>query len=678
MTRRAPDLDRAIHRVTIALAAGALLFIPIATARVLGVLLVAGILPGLAIAGSRRFSRDASLGLSLALSPVLFGAVVLAALFLHMHMNVATSLGAAASLAGFVLAARAPSAPGGSDETRSRAGAWIVLSIAAAMALALPLSDTWWRVRSDSWFHAAVADRLAREGLPAMDPYFAGFRLQYLYFYHALLAACAALARIDLFHAMILLNAIALSSAAFAFHALSGLFARRAGPRVAGLCVWLFALNGWFYLFYPLRIARALAGDSRGESALKALFPWTPYGHDTALRLISVEGNQFMLLDKFMIGTAFSLTFGLAASVLFLLAKARRGEWSVRHDVALLLCISGATLFHAVTGVTVAVATLLVLALLLVARSSPTAGGPPYARLAAVVGLGFALAVPYLLSTMPRGNGAGGASIGFALQPGMLLGLFAAILPALFLALVFFRDARGRDGEVLGARLFSELSLSATGMIALWTAVVLAIALTVDLVTNNETKFAFLVHLPLAAFAVGAMERLWERPRARRAMILVVLSATLPLHALYFHHAVRDASAKDPSVGEKAAYAWIRARTPADAVVIDENDIVDVPVLASRDLYWGNEGYAFNWGYDPEEMRARRLLRDAVFAPGGMSEPDRLRLSALGRPVFVIYRTRADEFTDDAERFLEQRGFSGRFTAERVSVFEVDPGADAE
>jgi hypothetical protein len=431
-------------------------------------------------------------------------------------------------------------------------------------------------------------------------------------------------------------------------------------------------MNGWFYLFYPIRVARALGGESRGPDMLREFFAWSPEGHDTALRLLSVEGNQFMFLDKFMIGTAFSLTFGLAAAVLFLLAGARRGAWSVRHDVALVLCAAGATALHVVTGATVAMAAALVLALLLVVRAQPAAGGPSYARLVAWIGLGVALVVPYLASTLPR-HGGGGASIGFALQARVLLGLVADILPALVLALVFLRGWRDhRDGEVLGARLFSELSLSATGMLVLWTAIVLVIALTVDLVTNNETKFAFLVHLPLAAFAVGGLERLWERRRARNLALFAVLTAVLPLHMVYFHHAVRDASVCEVTTGEKAAYAWIQRHTPPDAVIIEENDIVRVPVLASRDLYWGGEAYALNWAYDPDEMRDRRLLRDAVFSEESMDDEDRLRLRALGRPVFVVYRTKEHEFTDDAERFLARPGFRGRFTAETVTVFELD------
>jgi hypothetical protein len=94
-------------------------------------------------------------------------------------------------------------------------------------------------------------------------------------------------------------------------------------------------MNGWFYLFYVVRLGRAFAGATHGDETLRQFFPWSPNGAATAMSLISVEGNQFMFLDKFMLGTALSLTFSLAATMLFVLLSARRGAWSVRHDVAL-------------------------------------------------------------------------------------------------------------------------------------------------------------------------------------------------------------------------------------------------------------------------------------------------------------------------------------------------------
>ena len=106
---------------------------------------------------------------------------------------------------------------------------------------------------------------------------------------------------------------------------------------------------------------------------------------------------------------------------------------------------------------------------------------------------------------------------------------------------------------------------------------------------------------------------------------------------LYYHHAVRDHSTLAISDDERAAYQWIETNTPRDAVFIEDDDIVRVPVLADRDDYWGTEAYARNWGYPAGEMSARRrTVRDHVFSAEGLSDADVARLKTLGRPVFVI------------------------------------------
>ena len=379
-----------------------------------------------------------------------------------------------------------------------------------------------------------------------------------------------------------------------------------------------------------------------------------------------------MFLDKFMIGTAFSLTLGLAASFLFLLVRARRGEWGRRHDAAFVICVAGALLLHVVTGMTIAVVTAAVLAFLLVVRAQPSPGGPSYARLVGWIAVAVAVTAPYLYSVMPRGGG--DASAGFVLQRSQAIGLLFDVLPALFFAVVFLRSASRDTPEALGARPFAEMSLSATGILLMWAVVTTVVALTVDLATNNETKFAFLVALPLAALAVGGLDRWWASPRTRWLAVLVVASATLPLHAVYFCNAARDASTLSVSDAERAVYDWLAQSSPRDAVVIEENDIVRVPVLASRDQYWGTESYARNWGYPRDEMVARQRIRDEVFSQRGPSDVALKHVRALGRPVFVVYRLHEDDMIDAPERYEYDRRFRGRFATREIAVWEILPG----
>jgi hypothetical protein len=145
-------------------------------------------------------------------------------------------------------------------------------------------------------------------------------------------------------------------------------------------------------------------------------------------------------------------------------------------------------------------------------------------------------------------------------------------------------------------------------------------------------------------------------------MLLGVLSATLPLHMLYFHHAVRDRSEFVVTEDERAAYDWIAANTSPDAVFIEEGDRTRIPVLAHRDLYWGTETYARQFGYPAAEINVRRELRDHVFSPAGLGPDDVMQLRALGRRAFVI---------SAPDRFQSSPLLRGKFATTDIAVWEV-------
>ncbi|HKW15746.1 MAG TPA: hypothetical protein VJS69_14770, partial [Candidatus Krumholzibacteria bacterium] len=208
----------------------------------------------------------------------------------------------------------------------------------------------------------------------------------------------------------------------------------------------------------------------------------------------------------------------------------------------------------------------------------------------------------------------------------------------------FHRAADHTDtADVFGSRPVAAITLSGSGLLGVWFIFALLVALTVDLPVNNENKFSFFLWLPLCVLATGCFERAWDWRSRRYAALLVLVSATLPLHMLYFHHAVRDKSTLAISADEQASYEWIASNTPRDAVFIEAGDAVRVPVLADRDDYWGTEAYARNWSYPTGEMFARHAIRDHAFSAGGLTDADVARLRTLGRPVFVISETAGGE-----------------------------------
>src|SRR5207244_12132185 len=92
-----------------------------------------------------------------------------------------------------------------------------------------------------------------------------------------------------------------------------------------------------------------------------------------------------------------------------------------------------------------------------------------------------------------------------------------------------------------------------------------------------------------------------------------------------------------PTSGEGAAYAWLRTHTPRDAVCLDAGGRVDVLVRARRDVLWGGEAYAEQWGYPREAIAWRRRAEQDAFA-GGLTAADLHVLRGLERPIYAIAR----------------------------------------
>jgi hypothetical protein len=296
---------------------------------------------------------------------------------------------------------------------------------------------------------------------------------------------------------------------------------------------------------------------------------------------------------------------------------------------------------------------------------------------------------------MPHGQSGGQASMRFGVQPGHMVGLLSDFLPALLLSIPFLRWVGKNDewraananaraladvpglapappGGIVMGRLFGELSLSGSGMIAMWWVIVLVLACIVDLPANNETKFSFLLFIPLAAFAVGGINRLWESPRGRAFAVAFVAVCTLPLGGVYMYQAAGDADTLSFAEDEMATYRWIEKATPADGVFIDSGDNVRIPVMAARDLYWGNETYARNWGYPTAEMYLRRATRDSTYSEGGLTTEQLDALRALDRPVYVLCRGIQFDAYDTFLRLRDNPLYTGRFIAGEYAVLQVD------
>ena len=646
-----------IQRFLFVAAACALFLVPFSIARVPSAIVVLGILPAIAMARRTGLSPLGTAALTLTMSPILFGLVMLLAMWFGAGATAGVWIATALAALGYILFYASPAGGGNDDPEASGApdprgaarGLAAVFLVAAVLAFTLPLVNDWWRFREDSWFHAAVTHRLTQHGMPPVDPYFSPLRLQYMYFYHVLLSGAKALTRLDPFYCMILLNAMALAGFVLGFDLLARQFTRKPLPRVLGSCLAVFGMNGLFFAFFPIRLARAFAGETSGGDVLKHFFTLSPPSHATAASFLSIEGNQFLFLDKFMLGTAFSLTLGLLCVLLAMLMRAQgaqgaqnaqRGQWGRHSTLTYMTALTGMMFLHLVVGVTAWVATMIVV---IFNRRLRT-------LLLAPTTIPLIIAAPYIYGVMPRD---GSSSITLAFQWRQAVGIASDILPVLVLALpLIVRKVRE------------------AGVLTRWALVVLAIALTADLTTVNETKFSYPLFIALAGLAVGGLDRALSSREWRRFTIALVIVATVPLNAIYFYCAFHDRSTFEITDSERAVYAWIEQNTEPDALFLEDFDIVRIPVLARRNQYWGTNTYANNWGYPKAEMDLRSGLRDKAYSRAdSLTAADFSHAAQLGRPFYIIYRGATGDYA--LEKLRHNPLLEGRFIVDDMAVFEL-------
>lgn len=651
----AATYNRLVFRLVLVAVVVFCLLIPITALRLPAALLVLCVLPALTISARANQPFLGALALACTVSPPLFAFVSMLVMSVGVQPYVAVWITAAVCLLLYLLLGTPGFGGAERNERKLFLYLLIILLATAALVLTLPLTNEWWRVRSDSWFHAAVFNRLSNHGLPAVDPYFSPLRLKYMYMYHIFLIGVSTLTGLGPFFAMIFGNFVALLGCVLGFNYLARRFTRHTGALVLGNVFCLYAMNGLFYLFFVVRVGRAYIGHTTGEYMLKYVFPLSPPGLETATKFLCVEGNQDLFLDKFMLGTAVSLTFGLICVVLALLIAARNGKrdgpaWNRPLSFLFVAALAGILHLHLITGVIVLVATV---GSLIVARF----GG----RLLLLALAALLVALPYIINTTPRGGG--GESVGLAVQGFFLLGLLACVLPALPPAVSLLR--RNRPWE-------PGRGLTNTGLIGLWILIVAAMAAVINLPTTNETKFSFPLFIPLAALAAGGFGLWMEKRRRIAAVIVYVALCTIPLNAVYFALAFQDPSQYAVSDSEKAVYEWIQTSTTEDAIFLEQNDNVRVPVLAARDLYWGTEGYAHNWGYPDDEMDRRRALRAALFGGGELARADLEPVAALGKPFYIMMRD-SNTVNKDLFKMVSRQPFlKERFSAGDIVVFEVE------
>lgn len=559
------------------------------------------------------------IGTALALGPPLGGAAIALLMLAGVALPLAAQivLLATAALTLLSILVRPPKL-GEGPETRV---AWWVTVAFLALTLSFPLLWQWWRIYSDNWTHAGIVRAIAA-GVPPLDPGFAGAPLQYAWIYHAFVAGAHALIGVDIFAMLVALEAAALASVLLCA---AGALGRTRGSEVLWTLLLLgLGLNALFPLFMPLLLARAFTGEVRGTAELaRQLDLWPLEWEKTGVFLRSLGGQDFFL-NKFMVATPFALS--LAALTAWMASLRRWLEHGRRSELALGALLSlAAGLMHPVTGVFLAATTGLSFVLLLFfGRDAQSARGR-FLWWSVAVAAGT---VPVLLYTATLLGGAGGThhELPFDLAPLKVLGYASCLALGLLFAV---RPL---------ARMLREPG--APHAWALWVLAGCAVALVSRLPGPSPfftvDKLAYLVWIPLAITAGPAFAS-WMSARPLTARIALAALLFLPVNG--FALASR---ALDPHNGARqpfalAGFAWIREHTPKDAVLLVQKGDWESAGFGERDQYFSLGHPALQLGYDLGEIEARSELSDRLFSTGRLLSPDRERLAALERPVYIVW-----------------------------------------
>lgn len=657
--------DRLSYRVAFLLVVVVMLAVPVTALRILSVLIIMCYLPAAPFAARTGLSFVSAFGIAVVLSPVMVALPVLGVMSLKLPVDMAVWAIVGIAMAQFLVYGTQGGLSIRPAERKYLIAVACLIALTAFLTLWLPSTNPAWRFREDSWFHAAVLNRLAGHGLPAVDPYFSPLRLQYMYFYHVTLLTVSTLTGLNSFSTMIVTNFMALAGCVFGFSFLAGRFTQSRAVRWLGTCLFVLGMNGLFYLFFPIRLARVLFGETTGREVFDHFLTLSPAGYDTASRFLSVEHNQFMLLEKFMLGTALSLTIGLVCVVLGLIAMSRRGGWGWLSLMLYGIALCGVLFLHLIVGITLAAAIVVTIAAVLVFRDRGENGEMGQVLWqAAVTAVMVAIALPYLISIQPE-NGLV-AAVGFSVRLPQVIGVLACVLPALLPAVWYL--LRGESPRLASG------GFSASGVLAIWAAAVLVMAVLIDLPTNTEILFSFPLHIALSALAVGALDHWVVRgtARAARSAVVYVLLCTIPLNTVFFASAFRDDSRFVITGSESSLYDWISKYSRKEALFLEADDTVRIPVLAARDLYWGAESFARNWGYPEAEMSARLALRDAVFGTGDIPDDLFRHAARLDRPLYVVLRDVHADGGKQFQRISRHPRLTGKFMNDSIVVFEVN------
>lgn len=315
------------------------------------------------------------------------------------------------------------------------------------------------------------------------------------------------------------------------------------------------------------------------------------------------------------------------------------------------------------------------------------------AELAAVLTLGSALSLPYLLPLQLGRSPAAGLAPDLGVDHLLrnAANLFAVAAGWLVLLVVVRGPLRARAIERPGAFLVLSCSAVLPGAAFLFT----------HTAVHSEYKFLLLCGMTLAVAGALAVKILLDRSLAAAALLAWLL--LLPAGGFFAQLASSDWSGPFAVTEDgprlragdgprRALHDWIRAQTAPDAVFIDTE--LDIPVFAWRSLFvamdvhpatsrtlagWGLQPSVFLLeviGHPAEAVAERRALTRALLVPGqvapGGDPVARLRALAGSATLYAVTRG-----ADSARTLTADDRFERVYSGDPIRVFRLRPVASA-
>jgi len=531
--------------------------------------------------------------------------------------------------------------------------AGFVIAVCALTAY-LPLTNEWWRIRSDAWAHRAYIAEIADFGVPPQDPYFRGFPLQYMWAYHVLMLVVADAGRFDPFWMMAFLNVQALAGLIVATFLFAGTMVHDFARKMMSVVTVTLGMNAAFWVFLPVKVLKAFTGDTRGMEEIARQFSLSPLTYRTATGFMTIFHNKTFFLDKFMVGTAFGFGLCLMAATWYAASSYLRRRRTFPLAFILVTTL-GMLAFHTLVGSVMLVGTFGGLALLFLRRRSVDGYRlPRTVRLAGAMLAAFVIALPYVYAVLHSKDTVG--QIDLPILGARVIGV--AISLAFVLVLVVFQ---GR---------FLRLRGVVPRFVVLATAVITAYAMLVPLPgPNSFDKPVFFAFFPLAVVGAWSLVDLAER-RGWALAALVAAVAFVPVNGLALAGCFRTPPDWTISAEERDAAGWLGEHTPRDATLLDDDDRVVFVTLSPRRHLWGRLSFAAQWGYDRLEMSRRYHAWRVVYS----DEPlDANTLSCLGSVESDLYVVlRKDRHADGVNVRRHPEYFHPVYDNGAIEVLSVD------